>query len=474
MTGPVVVIGAGTNGLVAALALSKAGRRVIVLDQQQPADSDHDAGWLPPIVQRLLGGGFGIEQVEPWLTVPLEGGGALELSWSMPRSIEAIRRLSPRDASRWAEFSARMRRLSAVLETLYQQPAPDVETSDPRELLSLALLGLKVRGLGKQAVIDLLRILPMSVTELLDEWFESAPLKAAIGATGVMDLCQGPRSAGTAFVMLHHHVGRPAGVFRPQRASLRGVLGRRPGLEIRHEAAVHIGAGPEGVRGVTLDNDEVIETDCVVSALDPRRTLLELLDPGWLDPEFMRAIGNIKMRGIAGQVSFGVDQAPAGGALCLAPSLTAIERAYDDVKYGRISAEPWIELRTAPHRVDATVQYLPQVPRDGAWDDARKRALGELTIERVRAALPAIGAVSDVRVTTPLDLEAQGGLSGGHRYQGDLTLDQILFMRPVPGWSRYRTPVRGLWLCGAGTHPGGGVAGASGLLAAREIRKDGA
>ncbi len=467
---PVVVIGRGSNAIAAAALLARAKRRVILVDQQQPADVDHDAGWVPPAVERALGiegRTIAAPEYDPWLTVAANGA-SLAMHRDVAKTAEAIRHHSPRDASRWPEFCERMRRLAAVLETLYQQPAPDVETTDPGELLHLALLGLRVRGMGRQTVIDLLRILPMSASELLDEWFESDLVKVAVGGAGVLDLCQGPRSAGTAFVLLHHHVGWPAGIFRPKRQSLGPLLGEARGIEVRHDAVVSIGVLNERVQGVTLDSNEIIETDCVVSGADPRQTLLELLEPGWLDPEFMRAIGNIKMRGVTGFVSLGVDQAPANLTMCLAPSLTFIERAYDDVKYGRRSAEPWIELRSGHHRIEASVQYLPQVPKDGPWDETRKRALGEQVIDRIRAAL---GAVSDVRVTTPLDLEAQGGLTGGHRYQGDLTLDQILFMRPVPGWSRYRTPIRGLWLCGAGTHPGGGVAGASGLMAALEIQK---
>jgi phytoene dehydrogenase-like protein len=468
----VVVIGAGTNGLTAAQILATSGRQVIVLDQKQPADVDFDAGWVPPSVRAALNIQPEAEEQGSWLVMPMEGG-RFELFADIARSAESIRRLSPRDASRWPEFCTRMRRLAGVLETLYQQNAPDVETTDPGELMHLALLGLRVRGLGRQTVIDLLRILPMPVAELLDEWFESELLKAAVGSTGVMDLCQGPRSAGTAFVMLHHHVGRPAGVFRPLRTSLRSTLSKRTNVEIRHDAAMHLEVAGERIRAVTLESGDTIETDCLVSSADPRRTMLDLLDPGWLDPEFMRAVHNIKMKGVAGTVTLALSCEAPFRQMSLAPSLTHIERAYDDVKYGRPSAQPWLELRNSGQKIEVQVQYLPQVPREGAWDEAGKRSLGNDVARRVVDAAPELkDAITGIRVMTPLDLDAHGGLTGGHRYQGDLTLDQILFMRPVAGWSRYRTPIGGLWLCGSGTHPGGGVAGASGLLAAREILRD--
>ncbi|MBI1966433.1 MAG: NAD(P)/FAD-dependent oxidoreductase, partial [Gemmatimonadetes bacterium] len=466
--GRAIVIGAGANGLVAAHTLARAGRRVLVLerrpDADRSADSGPDVGWIPPQVVRDLAlerHGLQVYRPDPWIVVALPDGGRLELSQDMRKSVEAIRRLSPADASKWPAFCERMRRLAAVLEALYTAPAPDVETRELSELLRLGRLGLRVRRLGRQGMIDLLRILPMSVAELLDEWFEADALKAVLGVGGVMHLRQGPRSGGTAFSLLHHHVGSPAGVFRPPLSNISQVLTGLPGVELRRGAEVaRVAVNGGRATGVVLASGEEIAAQLVVSSADPRCTLLDLVEPGWLDPEFVRAVRNIKCRGVAARVRLTLDRAPEFSTLAIAPSLEYLERAYDDAKYGRVSAHPWLEARAEDHRVAVHVQYVPHTLADGAWDDARRRALGETVVELLARHVPAVRqAVTGQEVLTPKDLEDRFGCTEGHRYHGELTLDQILFMRPVPGWSRYRTPIPGLYLCGAGTHPGGGIAG---------------
>jgi phytoene dehydrogenase-like protein len=426
-----IVIGADVNGLVAAHYLARAGRRVLVVGEND-GDERLETGWVPPQLVRELGlerHGLRIERPDPWITAPLEGGGRLELSRDIGVSVDRIRRLSPNDAGKWPDFCARMRRLASVLEALYVQPAPDVETRELGELLRLARLGLQVRRLGKEAIVDLLRVLPMSIAELLDDWFESDVLKGALGALGVWHLKQGPRSGGTAFNFLHHHVGCPAGVFRPDRANVRHVLRAMPGLQFR-----------EGTAGLTQARREAA---IVVSSADPRETFAPLARD--LDVEFARAIGNIKGRAVVATGTLALDKPADFASLCVAPSLEYLERAYDDVKYGRTSAHPYVEARASNGRVELHVQYVP--------------AAEGMLAARVAATL---GARADqVRLDTP-----------AHLYHGDLTLDQILFMRPVPGWSRYRTPIEGLYLCGPGTHPGGGIAGAAGRNAARVILQE--
>ncbi len=473
-----IVIGAGANGLVAAHLLARAGRRVLVLERQAEAQAVADAGWVPPAVVRDLAldrHGLLIQRPDPWLAVALPDGGRLELSQDPGRTVEAIRRHSPADAAKWPEFCARMRRLGGVLEALYQQPAPDVETREPGELLRLGRLGLAVRRLGRQAVIDLLRILPMSAAELLDEWFTSDALKAALGAAGVLHLRQGPRAGGTAFNLLHHHVGCGPGVFRPPLSNLSRVLAGLPGVEVRRgtpAARITVDAGRAS--GVILSSGEHLPAPVVVSGADPRATLLGLLEPGWLDPEFVRAVRAIKCRGVAARVTLTLDRAPDFTTLLVADSLDHLERAHDDAKYGRVAQRPWLEARAEDGRGVVHVQSVPHAPANGGWTDARREALGDAVLEQLLARAPALrAAVTGREVLTPADLEARFGLTEGHAYHGELTLDQILFMRPVAGWSRYRTPVRGLYLCGAGTHPGGAVAGGAGRLAARQILKDG-
>jgi phytoene dehydrogenase-like protein len=477
MSHDAIVIGAGVNGLVTAHLLARAGRRVLVLERRADGGDALDEGWVPPQVIAeldLARHGLEVRRPDPWLMLALPDGGRLALSTDMARTALAIRRLSPADAAKWPAFCARMRVLGSVLESLYTQPAPDIETRSPVELLHLGLLGLRVRRLGRQAVIDLLRVLPMSVATLLDEWFESEPLKAALGAGGVRHLRQGPRSGGTAFNFLHHHVGNPPGAFRPPWSNVGRVLAALPGLEMRRGAVVeHITVAKGRVTGVVLAGGETLAAPLVVSSADPRATLLDLLEPGWVDPEFARAVRNIKCRGVAAQVTLRLDRAAPFTTLAVAPSLEYLERAYDDAKYGRVSANPYLEAHAEDGRLVVHVQYAPYALAVGSWDDVRRSALGDLVIERLAVHAPELrGAVTVHEVLTPHDLEERYGLTEGHRYHGELTLDQILFARPVAGWSRYRTPVPGLYLCGPGTHPGGAVAGGAGRLAARAILED--
>jgi phytoene dehydrogenase-like protein len=463
-----IVIGAGINGLVAAHALRRAGRKVVVLEQHTGRDAAPDTGWIPPAVIKELAlerAGLAVRRADPWCVAALPDGGRLELSRDVARTQAALARLSPKDAQRWPEFAARLRRLGTVLEELYTQPAPDVETTKAGELFRLGLLGLNVRRRGRQATIDLLRTLPMSAWELLDEWFESDALKAALATAAVRHLFQGPRSGGTAFNLLHHHAGCEAGVFRQPESNIGAVLEGLPGVELRRGAKVaRITVKAERVTGVVLANGDEIAAPLVLSGADPRATMIGLLEPGWLDPEFVRAVRNIKCRGIAARVELTLDAPAPFTTLTVAPSLTYVERAFDDAKYGRVASEPWIEANADGTTVRAHVQFVPHQPQAG-WDDAARRALGDTVIRKLAEA-GARCAVRGTRVMAPADLAAQG-LTEGHAYHGEHTLDQILFMRPVPGWSRYATPIAGLFLAGPGTHPGGGVLGMSGLLAAR-------
>lgn len=471
MSHDAIVIGAGTNGLVAAHLLARAGRKVLVLEQQAGEPASSDPGWVPPQVVTDLSlerHGLKIETADPWCAIALEEGSRLELSSNLERTVEAIRRHSPADAAKWPEFCARMHKLAGVLAELYSQPAPDVETTELGELLRLGLLGLRVKRMGRQGMIDLLRLLPMSVADMLDEWFEHDALKAALGIAGVMHLRQGPRSGATAFNFLHHHVGSPAGVFRLPASNLGKVLAGLPGVEVRRGTAVTRIRVAEGrVRGLVLDDGDEIASSLVISSADPRATLLGMLEPGWLDPGFIRSVSNIKCRGVAARISLTLATEPSFTTLAVAPSLRYLERAYDDVKYGRASANPWLEARADGRRVEVHVQYVPHTLTD-------RNALGDIVEQKLAEQVPGLRESITARaVVLPGDLAAQG-LTEGQRYHGELTLDQILFMRPVAGWTRYRMPVGGLYLCGAGNHPGGGVAGGAGRLAARQVLKDAA
>ncbi|MCG6877428.1 MAG: NAD(P)/FAD-dependent oxidoreductase [Betaproteobacteria bacterium] len=476
MSAHAIVIGAGANELVAAHYLARAGRKVTVIE----AYTMHDAeGWIPPPIVRDLGldgAGLKVGRADPWLTIPLPDGGRLALPQDVMQSAEAIRRVSPHDAERWPAFCARMASLARMLQTLYEAPPPDPTRGGLRERARQARLGLRLRGIGRKEIAELFRVLPMSVADWLDDWFETDALKGALGAAGIRHLRHGPRAGGTAFALLHRHVGEPPGVFRPATSNVMDALAKLPGIEIRRGveiSGIEVRAGT--VAGVTLASGEHIAAPVVVSGLDPRRTLLDLVDPGWLDPELVRALRNIRSRGVSARVDVTVARAPGFAVLAVAPSLDFLERASDDAKYGRISREPYLEVRAgAPtvdgrYRLNVHVQYAPYALAEGDWDAARRSALGDMVVHSLAAHLSGgDDAVTERSVLTPRDLEGTAGWPEGQPHHAELALDQFLWMRPVPALARYRTPVAGLFLCGPAMHPGGGV-GVAGAHATREI-----
>jgi phytoene dehydrogenase-like protein len=346
-----------------------------------------------------------------------------------------------------------------------------------RDLLQLAGLARRARGLGRTGLTDLLRWLPMPVQDLLDDWFTHDALKGALGTLGVGGTCYGPRAGGTTFVLLHHHAGSPAGAFRSESTGLRAALAaaaRAHGAQVRAGAAVaRVLVTNERAAGVALTSGEEIAAPLVVSTADPRRTFLDLVGAAFLDPEFVDAVRHIRFRGTSAVVELSAGARPPFAALTVAPSLEHLERAADAAKYGRVSAHPIVHYRSTGasadgrHRVAALVQHAPYALRDGPWDEPRRRALGDAAADALRAHGPTLADARVERVLAPPDLEERYGLTEGSLSHGELALDQILFMRPVAGWARYRTPVPGLYLGGAGGHPGGGIPGAAGYLAAR-------
>lgn len=486
MTFDVVVIGAGIDGLVAAHCLARVGRRVLVLDRYTEPDPWADVGWVPPRVARDLAvarHGLRVVHADPWLTVPLPAGGRLELWRDVGKTADAIRRVNPGDAARWPAFCERMARLAHLLESLYTAPAPDPMERGIGGLARLSRIAWRVRRLGRRGMVDLLRVLPMSVHDLLDDWFETDVLKGAIAAGSVRNLRQGPRAGGTAFSLLHHHAGSPPGVFRAARSNLPAVLASMPGVEVRRgpEAETSQISMENGrASGVVLADGKEIDAPIVLSAAAPVRTLLELLDPGWLDPELVRAVRHIRSRGVTARVALRLNRDPAFGTLAIAPSLAYLERAYDAAKYGRVSEQPYLEARCdagsdgGAYEVDVCVQYAPHSLADGAWDDARRDRLGDLCVEMLADHVPDLrDTVVGRTVLAPPDLEARFGWPEGQPYHAELALDQALFMRPTPQLATYRAPVPGLYLCGPAMHPGGGIAGATGANAAKVVLRDG-
>ena len=518
MSHDAIVLGAGVNGLAAAVTLARAGKRVLVLERADAVGGQSaltefapgfraaplalDADWLPPAVTRALGLQAPARR-RPDLpaAVPLGDGAWLGLAPDPVVAAEAIRRHAPADAAEWPAFVARVGSLAGFLEALYLMPPPDIDASAVRDLLPLLGLGRKLRGLGRRGMVDLLRVMPMSVQEDLDDRFGCEPLKALVGATGITDLRQGPRSGGTAFVMLHHHVGaagaiRGRGYWSEGPGALADALAgaaRAAGVTVRTGAGVaRIEVDDAGVTGVMLTSGEALPARAVLSSADPAHTLLRLVDPVRLDPDFLLAVRNIKFRGCTSYLLHAMDALPpvaglgdAGrgldGVLSLTASLTELERAADAAKYGETAERPHVELRfpslrwpaLAPagkHVAVASVQWTPHRPGGAAWTPGQRDQLTRAVAETIERAVPGFGQRVVHRVLlTPEDLETTYGLTEGAATQGELTLDQILFMRPVPEASRYATPVPGLFLCGSGCHPGPGIAGVSGWLAARRL-----
>ena len=482
MKAEAVVVGAGVDELVAAHYLARAGYAVtLVRERVNGSDDVLEPGWVPPEIVRALDlerHGLRIEQPDPWAMVMPEDGG-LELGADMAAAVEAIAKLSAADAARWPDFCTRMHALAGLLETLYTAPPPDPLAGGRRELIGLARTALRVRRLGRGGMEDLFRLLPMSVADFLDDWFESDTLKGVLGAAGVMHIAQGPRSGGTAFNLLHHHVGGAKGVFRPALSNVRAVLARRDGVTVRTETVTRIDVRQGRATGVTLDSGDELRAPVVVSGLAPGRTLLELVDAAWLDPEFVRAVRNVRSRGAAAQVSLVLDRDPRFTRLVVAPSLDYLERACDPVKYGQTSPQPYLEATnlgaegTGRFRVQLHVQYVPHTPKDGAWDTARSERLARAAVARLSEDVPGLaGWVIDQHVLTPDDLLHIHGFPQGQQYHAELALDQILWMRPTPQLAQYRTPIEGLYLCGPAMHPGGGIAGAAGANAALVILRE--
>ncbi|MGH7503430.1 MAG: phytoene desaturase family protein [Longimicrobiales bacterium] len=513
-----IVIGAGANGLVAATALARAGRKTLVLERAertggQTADIEFatgfhaaplcmDVDWVPPSVVRGLGLTLP-ERVhaDPAIAVATGNGAFLTLSSDARLAADAIRTFSPRDAAAWPDFMAKLRSIAAFLEQLYQVPAPDVDATGFAELRELAGLAWRFRKLGRTGMTDLLRIMPMPAEELLDDAFELAPLKAAIATGAIRGGRHGPRAGGSAFVLLHYMTGGSGASFRRSdywRTGPNALIAtletgaQKNGVTIRTGARVdRIRVSDDAVTGVVLESGAEIAARTVLSSADPATTLLGMIDPVWLDPEFTLAARNIRYRGCTAFVLYALDGMPVlpgmadaerslASCVTLSADLAAIERACTPARYGGIAEQPHIELAmpslrwpdVAPagcHVLVARTQYVPYTLRDDApWDHAARCTVADRVTHAIEAVAPGFTNRVLHRVTLgPRDLEDRFGLTEGAFTHGELMLDQILFMRPVPGWGRHTMPLEGLYLCGAGTHPGPAIPGGPGWLAAQ-------
>jgi phytoene dehydrogenase-like protein len=517
-----IVIGAGHNGLVNAAYLARAGLKVLVLERRHLVGGasvteevypgfkfsvfSYVVSLLRPEIVRELNlpaHGLVILPLESTLS-PLPDGNRLYRDGDHYRSYREIARFSQRDADIYEDYSRSMHFMAKAVKYILGIVPPDPSSLNPHDLGSLARLAKHFLGLPEDQLYTLVRLMTMSSADFLGRWFESEPLIGTMSASGIIGTHLGPRSPGTAYVLLHHYMGEIDGVFRAWGFAKGGTGGiaeaisrsaQALGVTVQTSTPVERVIVNQGhARGVVLENGEEIPAELVVSSLDPRQTFLKLVDTDLLPDELVAAIQRFNIRGSSGKVNLALDAAPQfacwpgdgphlRGAISISPSVDYIERAYDQSKYGEFSQEPYIDIvipsmidpDMAPpgkHVMSCFVQYAPYQLREGSWDTQRE-AFGDAVVETLSRYIPNLKDILLYRqVLTPLDIEQSIGLTEGNIFQGELSLWQLFFLRPAAGYAEYRTPIRGYYQCGSGTHPGGGITGAPGRLAALEILKD--
>ena len=517
MAGRPLIIGGGHNGLTAAFYLARAGLKPVVLERRAvvggaAVTEEISPGYRSPLVHAIgplresvvrdmrLDSRVELLRPEPRLIALSPDGRALRFSHDAARTAEAVRSFSDADAAKYPAFCETFARLGAFLRGLLEMTPPSLDPRGAGELWELMRIGRRFRALGRDDSFTLLRWMPMPVADLVGEWFDSDLLQAAIAARGIFGTAQGPWSAGTGAVLLLNAAADP--VPGGSTVMVKGGTGRladamadaatEAGAEIRTGTTVTQILVRDGrVTGVALADGSQLAASAVIANTDPKRTFLSLVDPADLTPRFLTRIRNYRMPGTVAKLDVALGALPAfrgiedaadlRARLHVGPSVEYLERAFDASKYGAFSPEPYLEVTfpslhdpsLAPpgrHVMSVYVQFAPYRLSDGrSWEEART-LLAVGVLRTLEAYAPGISLlVENQRVVTPVDLENIYGLTGGHIFHGEPSLDQIFTMRPVLGWAQYRTPIEGLFLCGAGTHPGGGLTAASGQNAAREI-----
>jgi len=517
-----IIVGGGHNGLVAAAYLARAGKRTLVLERRHliggAAVSEqvfpgftfsvfsYVVSLLRPEIIRdleLPKHGLHILPLESTVT-PMNNGDYLAGWGDADQTRREVYRHSPKDAEAMVEFGRLMHHMAMAVKPILGMIPPDPTSMAPSDLAGMVKLGGHMRSLGPERFHALYKLMTMSSADYLDEWYEFETLKATKSASGIIGTFLGPRSPGSAYVLLHHYMGEIDGAFRAWGFAKGGTggisnsIGRAAeafGATIRTEAAVKqlLVRGGRAV-GVVLESGEEIKAPIVVSGLDPRRTFLDLVDPNELPADLIDTVRRFKFRGSSGKVNLALSELPNftcmpgigpqhRGAFSISPDMDYLERAYDDAKYGEFSRNPYMDIvipsmidpGMAPpgkHVMSVFVQYAPY-NLNGGWTDARREAFGDAVVNTINRYAPNFKAsILHRQVLTPLDIERMTGLSEGNIFQGELALQQLFFLRPAAAWSKYRTPIRGYYQCGAGTHPGGGIMGASGRLAAQKILAD--
>lgn len=492
-----ILIGAGHNGLIAAAYLAKRGRQVLVLERRAivggsvvtesfgdgfTVDSIQTGGTLrPDIIKDLKLASFGLQldSTPQHFISLLPDSDHLILDPHPVKAAESIKKFSEKDAARWSEFVRFMDRAASILDAAYATIMPRLpKNMNLREGYGLLELGLELRLAGRKDMLNFIRALPMSAQELAEEYFESEIMRAAIASVAIHGSTLGPMSAGTGYTLIHNWLNRGGLAHLPlPQGEGQGVRGigkitqalanavRSFGGEIRTEAEVScIQVDTYTCRGVVLKNGEEILADKVISAVDPKRTFLDLVGAPNLPPEFVWKVQSIKMRGSAAKIHLltnGSHGLP-NGTLVIAPSIKYLEKAYDAAKYSEISEKPYLEVTSSGNVVSIHFQFAPYQLKNSNWNNQRAE-LEELAINTLAEHFPNLkSSIVNRKSLTPLDLETTYGLTEGDINHGQLMLDQFLFMRPIPGWSNHKTPIDNLYLCGSGVHGGGGISGAAG------------
>jgi phytoene dehydrogenase-like protein len=515
----VAIIGAGHNGLTAAAYLARAGRTVLVLERRHVIGGaavteevfpgfhfsvcSYVVSLLRPEIIRELDlprHGLQLLPLDGTFT-PLPDGDYLWRTDDHALTHRELSRHSRRDAERYDEFTAAMARMAAFVKPMLGVIPPDSRHPGLRGVLQLAGVARRYRQLAPADQMRLVQMLSMSAVDFLHQWFEADPLVATMAASGIIGTFLGVRSPGTAYVLLHHYMGEIDGVFRSWGVPRGGTgavsnaiaaAAREAGAHIRTSSGVaRINVRGNVVDGVVLENGDDIRARVVISSVDPHVTFLRLVDASALPDDFVEAVRHYRFRGASAKVNLALDALPIfasrpdgdahlRGAISISPGVDYMERAYDDAKYGAFSRRPYMDIvipslsdpSLAPpgkHVMSCFVQYAPYQLASGTWDQQRD-AFGDTVLDTLAEYAPNVrNIVLHRQVVTPLDLEREWGLTEGNIFQGELSPDQLFFMRPIPGWAQYRTPVHGLYMCGAATHPGGGIMGAPGRNAARKI-----
>ncbi|MBE0669624.1 MAG: NAD(P)/FAD-dependent oxidoreductase [Anaerolineales bacterium] len=492
-----IIIGAGHNGLVAAAYLAKQGKKVLVLERRAIVGGS--------VVTESFGEGFTVDSVF--------AGGSLrpdivkDLKLPLPKSAstsptaplsakpafislqpdgnhltidaESIKRISEKDAARFPEFVRFMDKAASILDTAYATIMPRLPMNfGIREGYGLLELGLELRLAGRKDMLNFIRALPMTAQELLDEYFESDVVKAAIASVGIHGFTLGPMGAGTGYTLIHNwmnrgglshvNVGKAGEITQALANAVKSFGG-----EIRTEIEVKsIKVESQIAKGVILANGEEISANQILSSADPKHTLLQLVGAQDLPPEFVWHTQSIKMRGSVAKIHLLTDgkHGIPEGTLAVAPSIKYLERAYDAAKYGEISEKPYLEVTTSGNVVSIHFQFAPYALKKSSWQIEGLK-VEKLAIDTLAAYFPNLkSSIVNRKLISPLDLEQTYGLTEGDLNHGQLMLDQFLFMRPIPGWSNHKTPIDNLYLCGSGVHGGGGVSGAAGRNAAKSLK----